>query len=280
MAVVALINGEQVELQDYSIEVASTPTSISDSSGHVGTIQISIPGLSLSDALRYQGGVIEIDDSRRGQITGYIDDMDTSHDSGIIQLTGTTKLSDLNIYNVEAAPYHGTLRGAFLYYAGLAGQTINMTNVPSELQNLPVNFIAWEGDLWVNLKTLASAYQLEIIMSNMIIALRPMRERDARFGGVVTQTPGFQRDPIAQSVEVYQYKTSYETNGFIYPPANSEEEIPVISVGAGETSETNLEVSLTIYSFPFITPFEQSKSYFGRKILEEICFLLLFGKLT
>lgn len=249
MAVVAYIDGDPVELAEYAIEVASTPIDVADSSGHVGTIGASLPAqVTFTEALDFRGKSLTIDDDRRGQIFGAVDDITRSRESGLIQISGTTILRAFNIYNVRAEPFSGTLRGAFDYYASLAGETLTKTGVSESLLDKEVAFIAWEGELWHHLKMLSAAYGLEIVMSNTLPAIRQIRARNAQFLGITSQTASITRDPVAQSVEVYHYDTRPLATEMIYPPGEWTEELEIFSVEAGETTEATLEVPYSLVS--------------------------------
>ncbi|MGO2188827.1 MAG: hypothetical protein ACTH4Y_11365 [Microbacterium gubbeenense] len=249
MAVVAYIDLERVELADYSVEIASTPVDVADSSGHVGTLSATLPAyMSFTDALSLRDKPIVIDDDIRGQVNGVVDDVSRSRESGLLQLSGTTTLRRFNIYNVSADPFSGTLRGALDYYAGLAGTTLIKTSVSESLLNTKVAFIAWTGELWHHLKMLTAAYGLEIVMSNSLPAVREIRSRNARFLGHTSQTAAISREPVAQSVEVYHYETHPLSTEMIYPAGEWTEELEVFSVEAGDTTEVTVEVPFSLVS--------------------------------
>ncbi|MEV5068948.1 hypothetical protein MRBLMI12_000505 [Microbacterium sp. LMI12-1-1.1] len=235
------------EPQRYSVTEASTPLAVSDSSGAVSSFDVTIPtGGTLTPWLTARGRAIELHDTRKGYIFGTIDNASFSDDNGLVTLSCISHLGALNLYNIQAAPYSGTLQGAFAYYLSLAGITSGFT-VEDSIQDTPVHVVGWFGELWTNLKSLAAAFRAEISLVSGIIVLRPIRQREAIRGRDTQRGKALPGSPIAQFVTVYHYDTKPIVDEPIYPVGGWNEDVEVISVNAGETIEQVLELGASVY---------------------------------
>lgn len=252
MGVVATIGAERVEITQYAVDVASTPIDVADSSGSVGSFTLGIPHRPLLDALAYRRQKVTLTDSRRGSVTGYVDDISLDRETGLTTLRGPLTLRDMNIYNVAAKPFSGTLQGALTYYASLAGRTLEFEGVAPELLAERVNFIGWRGELWYHLKMLAAAYGIEFALQDdpakTAPRVRPIRTRSAGYFSATAHTPSISRDPVAQAVEVNHYATRAVVNEIVYPVNGWSDDLDILSVNAGETSEVTLDLETSLSS--------------------------------
>ena len=248
MAVVARIGDQTVEAKEYSVSVASTPIDVGDTSGSVGTIELTIPRRSFIDSLRYRDEKITLTDSKRGTVAGYIDDVSHDRSTGITSLRGPLVLRDLNVFDAAARPYVGTLSGAFAYYFSLVGRNPIFRNVPNETLNTRVEFLGWHGELWYHLKMLAAAYGLEFEIVDGQAALRPIRARAATQHSRTAMTASISRNPIAETVEVIFYHTIAVNNSMVYPSTGYSDNLQVLSVNAGETVEIPIQLDVSLNS--------------------------------
>lgn len=235
------------EPQAYSVQEASTPIAVTDSSGSVGMFSVTFPmGANFSRWLTTQGAAISLEDSRKGFILGTVDSV--SDNSGMVTLTCISRMGLVNLYRVQAKPYIGTLGGAFAYYLSLAGVTSGFT-VDETIAGRPIKIVGWKGDLWYQLKALAAAHLTEIALVSGIIVLRPIRQREAIRGRDI-QAPGRQYPgtPIAQFVEVYHYDTETLSHDPIYPPQGWNPEVPILTVQAGEVLEQVVQLEASVHS--------------------------------
>ena len=138
------VGGKTYETESYTVSEDSTPTSSDDSSGSVGTISFTIPGVENPYLLN--GKDVSLIDTRRGSTNGFVTQV-SEQDNGQTNLTCQSRLGRLNVYGVQAQPFVGTLQNAFRYYAGLAGQTTDIL-VDPQIANRPVVFPGWSGELW------------------------------------------------------------------------------------------------------------------------------------
>lgn len=193
------------------------------------------------------GKPVRLDDTRKGFTLGKVTSVQRTKSSGLIQVTATSRLGELNVYNVQSQPFVGNLSNAFEYYLSLANIATDFFVDPDIAAN-PVVFPGWSGELWYNLKQLATAVDCDISLVSGIILLRPIRERTATRGRDIERTFNVGGGTLAQSVEVYQYNNRAITNELVYPPGGWTEEVTTINVNAGETVEEVLELSASVSS--------------------------------
>ena len=252
-----------IEVTDYSVSESSTPLAAGDSSGGVGTFTVPLPAPdpSMNSSRRtpwwyirnfgpqyLAGREIYISDARKGFTLGTITGASESYDGAMVTLSGVSRLSRLNVYQIQAHPFSGTLRNAFLYYLSLAGITTDVF-VDDVIASTPVVFPGWNGELWFALKQMATAVGCDISLVSGIILLRPVRTRVASNNRDLTRSTSAAGNTLAQTVEVYRYNNRAITNELVYPPGGWNPEVEVLNVNAGETAEYTLELSSSLSSF-------------------------------
>ena len=242
----------------YTVQEDATPLPANDSFGSVGTIDITLPlpdehvGGRTNPLVRF-GPEWLIDktfvftDTERGSIPGTFLSTQTSLSDGTIRVSGLPRTGILNVYNVNAQPFVGTLGNAIAYYLSLANVTTGY-EVDSTLAARYVEFPGWTGELWYHIKQMASVHNFDQKLVNGIITFRPIRELTIARGFDTSKN----RDPnlptLAQAVEVYNYKNRAITNELVYPPKGWTPEVEVYNVNAGEEAEYTLELSSSVSS--------------------------------
>lgn len=251
-----------LQASNYTVEEAATPLTAGDSSGQVGTFNLTFPipdpALTTTRATPWKylrtigetvfiGTQVRIDDPRKGFTLGKVRGASVSQDGGTLSLTGVSRLGSLNVFGVQAQPYVGTLSGAFTYYLSLANITTDFFIDP-DIASRPVVFPGWSGELWYNLKLMTAAVDCDISLVSGIILLRDIRKRVATSGRDLTRSVTTGGGTLAQSVEVYQYDNRPITNKLVYPPGGWTPEVDVLNVNAGEEQEYTLELSSSVTS--------------------------------
>lgn len=248
MGVRITLGGSVVEAVSYSVQESATPLSSADTSGGVGEIRFDVPHIPNSQMLI--GSEVRLADTRKGVTLGSVLSINPARGSALDVVTCVSRLGELNIYNVQAQPYIGTLRGAFLYYAGLAGITTEVF-ADELIADKPVVFPGWNGELWFYMKQMAAAMECDIALVSGVILLRPVRSRAAVTGSDLDSQISVGGTSLAQYVEVYKYDNRPITDELVYPPGGWTDEVTVISVNAGETVEQVLQLSASVSS---VTP--------------------------
>ena len=251
------------QLIDYSVTEDSTPLSAGDSSGSVGTFSATLPRdagafVSAPRSFRtllatvgptiFEGSEIRLTDSRKGYTLGNVTGVTESRDGATITLTGVSRLGKLSVYGIQAQPFVGTLRNAFLYYAALAGVTTDVF-VDDEIAGRPVVFQGWHGELWYSMKQMAAAQDCDLSLVSGVILLRAIRKREATQNRETSRSIATGGGTLAQAVEIYRYNNRAVTDELVYPPGGWNEEVEVMNVNAGENAEYTLPLSASITTF-------------------------------
>lgn len=252
----AVIGGFIHELENYSVQEASSPLSSSDSSGQVGTITLTVKSPDLDVPGRDSnlrvfgpqilvGKSVRLTDTRKGFTLGKVTSVSDPR-GGSFTLNCESRLGELNIYNVQAQPFVGTLGDAFDYYVSIANITTDVF-VDPDIASMPVVFPGWFGELWYNMKLMASAIDAEVSLVSGVILLRPIRRRVATRGRDLDRSLNV-GGQTAQSIEIYEYNNRQITNELVYPPGGWSEDVAVVNVNAGEYVEQRLELSASVSS--------------------------------
>lgn len=257
MGIRVKVGGIDYQVSDYSVEEQATPLAAGDPTGSVGVMEFSLP---LPDPdihpdhpiVRYGpewmiGQEVEIlSDSRYGFTLGVVDAVAPA--GGQFQVSCLSRLGELNIFNVRAQPYVGTLKNAFEYYARVAGITSGVV-VDESVANRLVSYPGFTGELWYHLKQMAAAQDCDISLVSGTILLRPIRIRVAERGRTIQRAGQTGVGQLARAIEIYWYKTKAITDELVYPPGGWNPEVEILNVNAGETLEYTLELSSSLTHF-------------------------------
>lgn len=232
------------EAEGYTVQEDSTPLSSQDSSGSVGTFSFSLPKTPDMKPWMLTGKDVSLVDTRRGTTVGYVSSV-KDDDLNVIELECLSRLGRLNIYNVQAQPFQGSLRDAFAYYLDLADQDFDLL-VDPQIANRPVVFQGWSGELWLSLKLMAAAQNCELALVSNVVLLRPLRTREAVDYRNITRGRTYGAGQLAKSVEIYYYNNEPITGKLVYPPGGWSNDVEIITVGAGETIDYPIELSASV----------------------------------
>lgn len=256
MGIVLTIGGSAYNALDYSVGESVNSLAGGDSTGGTGSIDFTIqrpdPDLQPNHPVNLVGASYLIDkevylsDTERGETLGRVVAVDDSSGS-TINVTCDSRLNLLNVYNIQAQPFVGTLQDAFTYYLSLAGVTTSLF-VDESIRSRSVVFPGFEGELWYQLKQMASAQFLDIALVSNVILLRPARVRTAIGGYDITRNHDTSVQSTAQAVEVYRYDNRAITNELVYPAGGWSPDVEIITVGAGESIEQEIELSSSLTS--------------------------------
>lgn len=251
------LGGHSFQMLDFSVQEATTPLSAGDSSGQVGTLNITIPypdeevvpdhPIVLYGVNWLANRDIRLSDTRKGFTIGKVSSVQSSRESGTIQISGVGRLGLLNVFNVQAQPFSGTLGNVFRDYMRLAGVTTGILVDPS-VESRRVVFPGWNGELWYHLKQLALAIDCDVALVSGIILLRPIRAREITRGRDVDRGSSTGGGQLAQNISIVQYNNRAITNQLVYPPGGWSEEVTTFNVNAGESIEETLELSASVSS--------------------------------
>lgn len=257
MAFELTVGGRPFNLTQFSVQEAATPLAAGDSSGQVGTISFSVPypdpELNPNHPIVRYGvswllkRAVRLSDSRKGFTLGSVTSANLSKSSNEVSVTATSRMGELNVYNVQAQPFVGTLSDAFGSYLALANVTTDILVDPA-IATRPVVFPGWQGELWFHLKQMAAAIDCDISLVSGVILLRPIRARVTTRGRDLERSISAGGGTLAQFVAINQYNNRAINNELVYPPGGWSEQVTTINVNAGETVEEVLELSASVSS--------------------------------
>lgn len=238
-------SGSNADLSTYSVTEDSTPIDPSDTSGGTGTIEFTVvEDTSGLGTILLLNDTVQLADQSNGSTQGTVNTVDvTDH---IASITADGRLN-LLVANVDAAPYTGTLGGAFTYYLSLVGITSSFV-IDSTITARAVTFPGFSGSLWDYMKQMTAAQQVEISLVSTNIVLRPLRTRIADVRKDSSIEWNVTNGDLAQNIEVYYYNNQYVTNGLLYPPGGWTSDVEVYSVDAGVTTEFDIDCNASILS--------------------------------
>ena len=263
MGVKVTIAGQEVHPASYRITESSVPIAGGDSSGAVGTISVEVSKLPQIPASMNLEDEILLLDSNRGSTSGTIRSVEANRGGGPrYSVMADNLLGDLNI-DVRATPIQAPLRDIFYYYCSLAGIPSDIIDVTGPKANQILAFPGWMGNLWVNLKELATGVGYDLNLINNRVTFRPIRTFEAIRNREIDAVASADGTSLAQKQQVTWYNTESSVfSSLVYPPGGWNPEVRVLSVNAGETVETTVETDSSIFSL--IQPVAQtfvSKEY-------------------
>lgn len=251
------IGGKVYEAQDWTVQEAATPLAAGDSSGSTGSIDLTFPFLDPQILPEHPVNIfgpewfidqeVRLADSRKGFTLGKVESVRRGDQQGTYTLSCATRLGELNVYGVQAQPFVGTLRNAFIYYLSLANISTDLF-IDDVIGGRPVVFPGWNGELWFHLKEMAVSQDCDISLVSGVVLLRPIRARVATRGRDIDRSRDVGGGTLARAVEVYRYDSQPITNELVYPPGGWKPETEVLNVNAGEESEYVLELSASVSS--------------------------------
>ena len=237
----------------FSVSEQATPISSEDTSGSVGTFTTTFPPPERGEDRPtvfgpwvLSGRPFVFESVPHGVLTGLVNDVQPSETQGLVTVSGTTVLGPLNVYNVQAKPFSGTLGDAFTYYCGLAGVTGAVVDAPAAGRK--VVFPGWNGELWHHLKMLAAATDTEVTFQGNVPRLRPIRGRTLPVEWRTDAGGQLSTGSLAQQVEVVSYGSKWVDLKPVYPAGGVwTPEVEILTVGPDEVVEHELELSASLY---------------------------------
>lgn len=249
-----------MDAQDFQLSEDSQPLNPADSAGGVGDYSVTIKKPELGSTIfseygtRYLYGKRSRLTTEHGVVHGRI--VDASEQSKTsIQVENQTEMGALNVQDVTAPPFTGTLGELITEYFALIAESAPEFTVDESLASLPITAPGWTGELWFHLKQLCQAYDMQLSFKQeggVHFGPTPNGEVDVTDMVALDESGDPQR--LAQFVEVVKYTTQRRTDTLIYPPDGWDDGVEVITVGPGETVVHTLELDTTVESFVEPTP--------------------------
>lgn len=231
-----------INLTDYSVIEDSTPTDPTDTTGGYGQFTVGIGEL---EDTRYLHGVpINLRISSQGETVGTVRGL--GGDGHGATVTADSRLAQLNAVRT-AQPVNGTLASVFTYYLSLVGINTGIV-VDTSIGSTLVVYPGWSGNVWDQIRKMATALGAEVALVSNNVVLRPVRLRDAETYRNDAPNWNLDSSQMARSIEVYWYDPTPVTNSLVYPTGGWNPEVPILTVGAGETQTFDIPLSASLSS--------------------------------
>lgn len=218
----------------YSEDVTSLePSEIAGATSQVNVSAVAVESENTdthADSKLLINNEMSFTDTLRGIVSFRVKNV--SQNLGTVSITGDTIQSRLNV-EVTAPPHGGpdaTLLTAIILYCGLVDVVPSIdVDFAEELDLTPVNFIGWDGILWEKLKELCAGFSasttdnvgIEMIIINNELVFRKAGQSVVSFEKKLSgESISIESFESAQSVEVFNYNTSYGANQVFYENTN------------------------------------------------------------
>jgi hypothetical protein len=240
--------GHKSNIASYSYSEGSTPVLPGDSSGGVGDVSFSV--VDEADTILLYRDTLLLTDGGFGSIAGVIDSVSAT--DGVAEITGRSKLGRLTVPGTIVAQ-QTTLGAAFTTILSLVGITTGI-QIDSSLTARPIFLPGFTGDLWVFVKDLCIAENVEVSLLSDTVVVRPLRTRTLNTGNLESQSWAVSDQELAQQVEVAYYNYTVANNLMFYPKGGWTKEVQPYQVGADETLVVDLPVDGFLTSIQQPTP--------------------------
>lgn len=227
-------------ISGYTYTEEATPISPGDSSGGVGTLSFNTIDEDTTSVLIFRDEIY-LTDTHNGEISGKVTSISSSN--GEVTFNGVSNLSRLNIIKPIPA-FNSTLGELITYVFGEAG-ILSGFNIATSIESIPVISPAYEGDLWVFIKDICTAYEIEIALVQDVIYVRELRQNTITVFDTISEGWDINDISPAQYVDVNYYNYEYHEDLLAYPRGGWTKEVQVYQVDANQ--ELVFELPLEAY---------------------------------
>jgi hypothetical protein len=227
-------------ITNYSYSEEATPISPADSSGGVGALSFSTIDEDTTSALIFRDEIY-LKDSQNGEISGKVTSISASN--GEVSFDGVSSLARLNI--IKFIPSFNSTVGELITYVFNEAGIFSGYEIEESIENIPVISPSYEGDLWVFIKDICTAYEVEISLVKDVIYVRELRQSTVKVFDTISESWSIADINPAQYVDVNYYNYQYEEDFLAYPRGGWNPEVQVYQVDANQ--ELIIELPLEAY---------------------------------
>lgn len=235
--------GAESNVVGYSYSEGSTPLVPGDESGAIGDVSIDVMNCNNASILLYKDEFY-LQDNLHGSVIGEIENVSGNND--LITMGGRSRLALLNVDRI-IPPRTGTIATIMTAILSDVGITTNII-LDNFLSTETINVPAYEGDVWVYVKQLCSAYEFEVTVIRDYIIVRPARQRIIDASNILEKTWQIQDIQLAQEFDVAYYNYTPRTDYIVYPEGGWTPEVQVYQVEANETVEFEVDLDFFLTS--------------------------------
>jgi hypothetical protein len=235
--------GHKTNIAGYEYVEESTPIIPGDDKGGLGSLSFDVSEDDKQSILLYND-TVQLLDSKYGLVAGFINSL--AVDTGLVTATGYGRLGRVN-YNGQLVAKNTTLGGLITDLLNESG-IIGNINIDSSISSIPVVAPGYSGDLWIFLKNICSAYQIEISLIEDTIFVRPIRQRELIVVNKSGESFRLNDITIAQNIDVNYYNYTYEPFFMAFPKGGWTPDVPVYQVNANEEATIDIQVDAYLTS--------------------------------
>lgn len=235
--------GHASNVINYSYTEGSTPLVPGDESGAIGDVSIEVLNENDASILLYKDEFY-LQDNFHGSVLGDIENVSGNNDT--VTMGGRSKLALLNVDTI-IPPRSGTIGNVLEAVFNDLGITTNILK-DAGLSTATVRVPGYEGDAWVYVKQLCSAYEVEVTIIRDYIVIRPARQRIIDATNIIDKSWQVQDIELAQTFDVAYYNYVARTDYLVYPEGGWTPEVQVYQVAANETTEFELDLEFFLTS--------------------------------
>ncbi len=269
--------GPSLVSYEYSEDVTSLePSNISGGTSQVNVTAIAVSGDKVGDTHPDSKLLINnkmlLSHKESGDIEFTVKQVSKNVD--VVSIVGNTLEAQLN-RDVVSEPHGGsgyTALSALEYYCSLAGISTQEENLVFEegldgdLDEISVNFIAWNGNLWEHIKMFCAAISasetdnvgIEAYIDSNVLVFRKANttEVDFKSQDLSSQSISVESFDAAENFEIFNYNTSYKVDSVVQSLSVEKDNLPsiarnatigdAIQVNAGETLKVRFTINASL----------------------------------
>lgn len=235
--------GHKSNVGSYSYDEESSPTSPADTSGGVGELSFDVAEDADNTILLYKDG-IRLADSFNGAVAGLVDTINVV--DGVATVAGRSRLGLLN--TTQTVTGGSMTLETFITAVLNAGSITTGIEIEASIAARSIIAPTYTGDLWILLKNICTAQQIEVALVDDIVTVRALRERTIQPLNLETESWSVADSQLAQSIEVAYYNYETVTDSLVYPKGGWNEDVQVYQVDAGQTLLVELPVDFYLTS--------------------------------
>ena len=235
--------GGESNVVGYSYTEGSTPLVPGDETGAIGDASIEVVNNNDASILLYKDEFY-LNDRIHGAVIGEVENVSGSND--LVTMGGRSRLALLNVDDI-IGPKVGTIEQVFtsiFTQVGITQEIIFDTGLSTATIKTP----GYEGDVWVFIKQLCSAYEVEVTVVQQYVVVRPTRQRTIDATNIIDTSWQVQDIELAQTFDVAYYNYAQETDFLVYPKGGWTPEVQVYQVEHNETVEFELDLEFFLTS--------------------------------
>ena len=235
--------GHASNVINYSYTEGSTPLVPGDESGAIGDVSIEVLNDNDASILLYKDEFY-LQDNFHGSVLGDVESVSGNNDT--VTMGGRSKLALLNVDTI-IPPRSGAIGDILEGVFNDLGITTNILK-DAGLSAATVRVPGFEGDAWVYVKDLCSAYEVEVTVIRDYIVVRPARQRLIDATNIIDKSWQIQDIELAQTFDVAYYNYVARTDYLVYPEGGWNSEVQVYQVAANETTEFEIDLQFFLTS--------------------------------